>query len=80
MKKLLKGLLRSAGLDVVRLRDGEHFPPDFTEDEIETIRRVRPFTLTSMKRIVAAIRAAEYVASNRIPGSIVECGVWKGEA
>ena len=78
MKALLKRCINAFGLDIVRLRTKENFPLDFSEAEIETIRRVQPFTMTSPGRIVAAIRAAEYVALNAIPGSIVECGVWRG--
>jgi len=74
MKKLLQALLNSAGYKITR----DEYPSDFTESEIETIRRVRPFTMTSAERIVAAIRTTEYIALNHVPGSIVECGVWRG--
>src|SRR5215208_1072732 len=74
MKKLLQSLLNSAGYKITR----DEYPSDFTESEIETIRRVRPFTMTSPERIVAAIRTTEYIALNHVPGGIVECGVWKG--
>ena len=39
---------------------------------------MRPFTMTRPERVVALIRAVEYVQAARIPGAIVECGVWKG--
>jgi len=44
----------------------------------ETIREVRPYTLTSVQRLVALCDAVQYVVRNQIPGDIVECGVWKG--
>ncbi len=40
--------------------------------------RVRPFTMTSLSRIYSVIASVEHVLRNRIPGSFVECGVWKG--
>jgi len=34
--------------------------------------------MTTLERVPAAIRAAVYVSENKIPGDIVECGVWRG--
>jgi O-methyltransferase len=53
-------------------------PVDFTADEIEDVRAVRPFTLTSPERIQALLGATRYVVQAGIPGEIVECGVWLG--
>ena len=36
------------------------------------------FSLTSVERLYAAYQAAGFVAKRRLPGAIVECGVWKG--
>jgi hypothetical protein len=44
----------------------------------EIIERVRPFTMTSRARISALCHATRYVARARIPGDVVECGVWRG--
>lgn len=54
------------------------FPPDFDAFHIDIIRKVRPYTMTSPERLFALIEAVKYVVSNNIPGSFVECGVWKG--
>lgn len=54
------------------------FPPDFTPEEIADYRAVEPYTLTGPLRTVSLMRALEYVVRQRIPGDIVECGVWKG--
>eukprot|EP01136_Pigoraptor_vietnamica_P003976 Opistho-1_new@33883 len=54
------------------------FPPDFDLFHIEIIRKVRPYTMTSPERLFALIEAVKYVVTNNIPGSFVECGVWKG--
>jgi hypothetical protein len=42
------------------------------------IARVKPFTLTSCERIGSLIDAVRHVTHSRIPGAIVECGVWRG--
>jgi hypothetical protein len=73
--------LRVFGFDIVRFSHKEQeqvYPPDFHTDEIEIIRQVRPWSMTSPERIYALIQAVRYVSTNAIVGAIVECGVWKG--
>ena len=38
----------------------------------------RPYTMTSPERLFALYQAVKNVVANNIPGSFVECGVWKG--
>jgi hypothetical protein len=40
--------------------------------------RVLPYTMTGSARIYALLDAVEYLATSKIPGALVECGVWKG--
>jgi hypothetical protein len=54
------------------------FPPDFEASDIEIIRAVEPYTMTSTERIHALVHAVRHVVRNRIAGDMVECGVWKG--
>jgi hypothetical protein len=63
--------LKSTAFDPKRL-------PDLTDRECEIYLKVKDFTMTSLERILANIRAVEYVEANQIPGDIVECGVWRG--
>src|SRR5690348_9163494 len=44
----------------------------------QVIERVKPYTLTSYERIAALVDATRYIVRARIPGAIVECGVWRG--
>jgi O-methyltransferase len=53
-------------------------PIDFDEADAELCRRVAPYTMTTPPRIYALARAVEYVVSRKVPGAIVECGVWRG--
>jgi len=81
MKGFLKSLARKAGYEVLNLRQPGStglFPPDFDEAATATYLQVRPFTMTPPERVLSLIRAVEYVVDNDIPGSFVECGVWKG--
>lgn len=80
-RNIVKAVLRRAGYRLVQ----HHIPvtprelnKDITDAEWETWQLVEPFTMTSLERILTAIRAAVYVSENAIPGDIVECGVWRG--
>jgi hypothetical protein len=54
------------------------FPLDFEKADKELYRRVGPYTMTTPPRVYALVRAVEYVVAARVPGAIVECGVWRG--
>jgi hypothetical protein len=54
------------------------YPVDFTEADIGLCEWVGAFTMTSPEKIVGLANAVRYVAARRIPGDIVECGVWRG--
>jgi hypothetical protein len=53
-------------------------PVDYDDEAKEIIRAVRPYTLTGKDKLFGLIQATRYVAQNKIPGDIVECGVWRG--
>jgi O-methyltransferase len=75
LKESLLRSLRATGYDIVRCNA---LPQDLDPSIAETVRRVKPYTLTSVQRIAALCEAVRYVVQKRIPGDIVECGVWKG--
>jgi hypothetical protein len=74
--KLLRRAPRSA-MEIVLPRLTEA-APDFTKANRELMARVRPYTLTSIERVVGLSDAVRYISRANIPGDIVECGVWKG--
>jgi hypothetical protein len=78
--KPLRKLVRKCGFDVVRWRgyDPGKPPAELEEHDFETVRLVAPYTMTSEERRFALIKAVRYVVRANIPGSIVECGVWRG--
>ena len=81
IKQFLQSLARKAGYEIVNLRNPVAtglFPQDFDQDTIQTVLKVRAFTVTSPARIYCLVKAVEYVLRAGVPGSIVECGVWKG--
>jgi O-methyltransferase len=58
--------------------EAQRFPVDFDERDADICRRVGAYTMTTPPRIYALVRAVEYVVQRRIPGALVECGVWRG--
>ena len=46
--------------------------------EKQIISFVSPYTQTRPQSVLALISSVKYIVRNNIPGSIVECGVWKG--
>jgi hypothetical protein len=80
LKRGLKGVARFAGYSIVRYdpRPPQDFPPDFTAQQITIIKTVQPYTLTSAERLFSLTEAVHYITRRNIPGSVVECGVWRG--
>jgi hypothetical protein len=64
---------RKAGIDIVP------YPPRDVGHEFRSLYDdVAPFTMTSAERVYALHEATRYVSRHRMPGAIVECGVWRG--
>lgn len=53
-------------------------PPDFSDELWSIVQQIQHYTMTSPERVSALVEAVQYIVHNRIPGSIVECGVWRG--
>jgi O-methyltransferase len=88
MKLLAKSIINYLGFEISKKSSSQHtnrvmaaenlFPSDFSQEEINIFNLVSPYTMTSKERVFSLIQAVRYVARNKIPGDIVECGVWKG--
>lgn len=74
----MRGLLRRPGADSSGHAATPPVSASFNQREAETIERVRPYTMTSPERLIGLMDATEYVVRREIPGSLVECGVWRG--
>lgn len=66
------------GLQIARKQTS--IPPDLqTEaDFLALYRQCAPYTQTSIERLYSLYQACLYAINNRLEGSLVECGVWKG--
>lgn len=56
----------------------EAFRYDPLNEYKEIIDFVKPYTMTSNSSLISLIDAVKYIIKNNIPGSVVECGVWRG--
>ncbi len=65
-------------LDSARRRKLPPPPPDVDDHARAVLETVAPFTMTSPERILALRDAVRHICRHRIPGDIVECGVWRG--
>ena len=78
----IKNILHSRGYDITHKENDNfintEYPSDFSEQNIEIIKRVKKYTMTSIERLNALINSVNYIVENNITGSFVECGVWKG--
>lgn len=73
-----KLLSRVVGYAWRRFAPLDAFVPECSAEDLQLIREVKPFTMTSPERIYGLLGAVRYIESNKIGGDIVECGVWKG--
>jgi O-methyltransferase len=56
----------------------EKIIPEISAGEAALLRRYAPYTMTSIERQWALIKAVEYLNGKAIAGDFVECGVWRG--
>ena len=80
LRDRVRSAVRKTGFDIVRKKvgDASEFPPDFAPHHVSIINAVKEHTMTSQERIFGLIEATHYITRRNIPGSIVECGVWRG--
>lgn len=78
LKSLIRKALETRGNVIIRKSELDNRTADITKETLSIYRSVQPFTMTSLERITGLVEATRYVLAANIPGSIVECGVWRG--
>lgn len=53
-------------------------PPGASRADRAIVRRVARFTMTGRPRTYALLDAVRRIVEGRVPGALVECGVWRG--
>lgn len=76
----VKGLDAELFQDILysRGRLNDLYPADIQPDERAIIDRCRPYTMTSIDRLMGLLRAMDHIHHIGIEGDMVECGVWRG--
>lgn len=81
VKQLIQSAVNRMGYTIVRTRPRQipdPYPSDIPPADRAILMRVAPYTMTTVERQMALVAAVRYIARNRVPGDIVECGVWRG--
>lgn len=76
--RVARKLINLVGYELVQRKFLDAPPTDPDPDFIKLIEDVRPFSMATKHRLAAMADAVQYVVRANIPGSIVECGVWRG--
>jgi O-methyltransferase len=75
----LQGLARRFGYNFEVNPFSKNGFPGYVEPEfIKLVEKYRDKTMVPWGGLHMAYRAARYVAENKVPGAIVECGIWRG--
>ena len=78
LRKYMRSLVQRTGYDFHRLYLEPVRPVEFNDKDEAIWKLVEPYTLTGLTRCFALMKATRYVLDHSIPGSLVECGVWRG--
>lgn len=78
VEKTFRSVAKRCGYNLVPLAKKNPLAIQYGAEAAAIIASVQPYTMTGPPRLYALIQAVQYVVANRIPGDIVECGVWKG--
>lgn len=78
MKKKLLAIINKFGYNLVKtdLQSSQFKMHDAAFMEIYD--ECKEFTMTSIERMYAIYTSVNYVVKNKIPGDMIECGVWRG--
>ena len=81
MRKVIRRALATAHLEVRRVDPRAPLAashPDVESAFTDAWQAAAPFTMTSVERMYALWQGVHHVDDKRVPGDIVECGVWRG--
>lgn len=75
----IKRLLRGPSLAIGSERaDTNSFMRSLDAGERTRVERAQPYSMVGPERLVANMDAVAYIIKRRVPGALVECGVWRG--
>jgi len=92
LKRLIKKILSSVGFKVSKIHETSKAPEklanepnefvgfDYAEKGNEAVKIAKDFSMLAAINLFTLYEQAAYCEKKNIPGSFVECGVWKGGA
>ncbi len=77
---IVRNGLRSCGIEVSRYRGrGKEILPRAVNNEFKNLyKKYYSYSMVKWPALYMAFNAVDHIINNKIEGSIVECGVWKG--
>jgi len=75
LKEFIRSVAGSFGYEIKK-KSGDSY--DLETEANEAIHKVRSYTMLSRERIIALYNKVAFCEKHGLPGSFVECGVWKG--
>jgi O-methyltransferase len=83
MKQIIQSIFNAFGYTLQRQQPRNHtevrlWPEDCSPDDIRILQAVSAFTMTGTSNQITLINAVRHLCRARIPGCMVECGVWRG--
>ena len=70
--------VRSGAFDLHLVRLDTPGPADLSDADRRLYEGVREFTMTTAEAVYALTSATRHVVAAKVPGAVVECGVWRG--
>lgn len=61
----------------LRCHNGWNTPFDISDSDKLAVHAVADFTMTSLERRYHLLQSVRHLVKHRLPGAIVECGVWR---
>ena len=77
IEKVIRRLAGRVGYEFYR-REPPKPPPDLEAEFLALYEPCKPYTRTSVERMYALYTATKYITRAKVPGAVVECGVWRG--
>lgn len=75
---MINNILKKFNFQLIKLNQQVDPFPDLEKEFMDTLKKCKPYTMTSEERLYAMHQAIQYLVKNNIAGDIVECGVWRG--
>ena len=77
VNRTINKILGTFNYKIVRKR-GQFFDRAMEDEFTEIYEKCKDFTETSVEKMYSLYKATRYIVGRKIPGALVECGVYKG--